>query len=398
MKDKDDMEKFNIGLDEQSIVDLLSELVRIPSINPAFKIEGGEEAWYGEAAMADKLLSIFRQWGIAAEMDEVVPGRPNVIARVKGVAGGPSMLWEAHMDTVQVTGMEDPFTPILRDGKLYGRGAVDDKASLVSFMLALRLLHETPPPGDVTLLAAIDEEYNFRGIMHHLERGEHYDFGIAGEPTNLRIVRACKGCLRWIVEVEGIAAHSSRPHEGVSAIEAGLRLLEIYEKQVKEHAANHELLGSSTLVCTRFHAGEGPNTVPSKAQLMFDYRYLPSEDPKKLWQNFKKLAAKIEQGQAARYCVHPPFVDSSAMDVAQESRIVRLMAKICDAQGIDGASLGVPFGSDSTKMVDTGGIPTIIFGPGSIEQAHAKDEYVVIDEVRKAVEMLFSAAQHAANF
>jgi len=392
MRDLSDM------IDEKEVAQLLGDLVAIPSINPAFQAEGGEDAWYGEAAMASKLLSIFNAWGIEAEMDEVEPHRPNVIARVKGTSGGPSMLWEAHTDTVQVTGMAAPFTPLIKDGKLYGRGAVDDKASLVAFMLALRFLSQNPPPGDVTLVAAVDEEYNFRGIVHHLERKvEHYDLGIAGEPTDLRIVRACKGCLRWIVEVEGISAHSSKPHEGVSAIEGAYILLETYKKHVATHAPSHELLGVSTLVCTGLTAGEGPNTVPSRAQLRFDYRYLPSEDSAIIWQKFKQLAQELENQSPARYRVLPPFVDSSAMDVGQTSPIVRLMAKVCESQGIDGSPIGVPFGSDSTKMVDTGHIPTIVFGPGSIEQAHAKDEYVVLDEVKKAAQMLILAAQWACD-
>ena len=131
----------------------------------------------------------------------VAPERPNVIARIRGAEGGPRFLWEGHLDTVQVTGMDAPFAPRISGGRLHGRGAVDDKGCVAAFMLALRQLAGAPPPGDVTFLAAMDEEYHFRGIAHHLTRGERYDLGIAGEPTNLRIVRACKGCVRWHVEV-----------------------------------------------------------------------------------------------------------------------------------------------------------------------------------------------------
>ena len=376
-----------------SVTELLSRLVEIPSVNPAFRQPGDPDQWFNEARVAALVADRLRGLGLAVEIDLVAPDRPNVIGRLKGTGGGPSMLWEGHCDTVQVTGMAAPFTPRVEAGRLYGRGAVDDKGCLTAFMLALGHLVRDPPPCDITVLAAVDEEYSFTGIMHHLARGEHYDCGIAGEPTNLRIVRACKGCVRWHVEVLGRPAHTSKPHEGVDAVAAATVLLGAYRDAMAKRQAGHPLLGPSTLVCTAFEAGEGPNTVPSRAMLRFDYRYLPNENGDAVWRDFAALTAGVEATiTGSRMIVHPPFIDSSAMDVPEASPIVTRLGAVCRAHGVDPLPEGVPYGSDSTKMVNIGRIPTIVFGPGSIDQAHARDEFVEIAEVVKAAEMLVDVA------
>lgn len=382
-------------ISEADVVDLLSRLVEIPSVNPAFRQPGDPEDWFNEQRLAVFVADWLRRAGLDVAIETVAPERPNVVARLKGRGRGPSMLWEGHLDTVQVTGMRAPFTPRLEGGRLYGRGAVDDKGCVAAFMLAMRHLAAHPPQGDVTFLAAMDEEFRFQGITHHLAGGARYDLGIAGEPTNLRIVRACKGCVRWYVEAIGQAAHTAKPHEGVSAIEAATALLARYREAMTKRTETHPLLGSATLVCTGFEAGDGPNTVPSRARLRFDYRYLPSEDGMAVWRAFEALTADFARTSPARFTVHPPFIDSSAMDVPAAAPIVGLLGDVCRACGIDPTPQGVPYGSDATKMVHPGGIPTVVFGPGSIDQAHAEDEHVAVAEVRQAALMLVRVASAA---
>lgn len=304
------------------------------------------------------------------------------------------MLWEGHLDTVQVTNMAAPFTPRIEGGRLYGRGAVDDGGCVVAFLLAMRALAADPPPGDVDFVAAMDEEYSFRGVLHHVARGEPYALGVAGEPTDLAVVRACKGTVRWWVELKGRSAHTAKPHEGLSAVTAGTRLLAAYAREMETRTEAHPLLGSPTLTCTAFEAGEGPNTVPSKARLRFDYRYLPSERGLAVYAHFKAIAEALAEAMPGlAVAVEAPFVDSSAMDVPEDAAVVTEMRAVCAERGLPGHVLGVPYGSDATKMVNDGGIPTIVFGPGSIDQAHAIDEYVEIDQVVAAAEMLVALAR-----
>lgn len=381
------------GIDDAEVVKLLSQLVAVPSVNRAFRQPGDPDEWFDEARVGAAVADWLQALGIEVEVDLVAPQRPNVIARVKGTKGAPSMIWEGHLDTVQVTGMAAPFTPRVENGRLYGRGAVDDKACLVAFMLALRDLARDPPPGDVTFLAASDEEFSFTGITHHIKRPERYDMGIAGEPTELRVVRACKGCVRWYVDVLGRAAHTAKPHEGVDAVKAARKLLDLFEEEMKGRSVVHPLLGPATLTCTLFEAGEGPNTVPSRARLRFDYRYLPSEQGDAVWRSFKAIADQLAASSpGVRIETHDPFIDSAAMDVPAEEAIVALMARVCAGHGIDPEPEGVPYGSDSTKMV-MAGIPTIVFGPGNIVQAHSLNEYVEIAQVTKAARMLVAVAR-----
>ncbi len=385
------------GIDDAETAKLLSLLVSVPSVNIAFRQPGDPDDWFNEARLGAVVADWLRGIGVEVEVDLVAPERPNVIARLKGKGRGRSMIWEGHLDTVQVTGMDEPFTPRIASGKLFGRGAVDDKACLAAFMLALRDLARDPPPGDVTFLAASDEEFSFTGITHHMERGERFDMGIAGEPTELRVVRACKGCVRWYVEVQGRAAHSAKPHEGVDAVKAARKLLDMFEDEMRRRTEIHPLLGPSTLTCTAFEAGEGANTVPSRARLRFDYRYLPSEDGGDVWRGFEKMASDFAAtSPGVRIVTEAPFIDSSAMDVPADAAIVTLFSSVCASHGIDPMPEGVPYGSDSTKMVDCG-VPTIVFGPGSIAQAHALDEHVEIAQVTKAARMLADCARRTGK-
>ena len=386
-----------MAITEDAAGELLGRLVAIPSVNPNFRQPGDLDEWFNEARMAAFVARWLEDRGIEIEIETVAPERPNVVARLTGSGGGPSMLWEGHLDTVQVTGMAAPFEPRIEAGRLYGRGAVDDKGCLTAFMLALEALAAEPPLGPVTFLAAVDEEYRFTGVLHHLARGHRYDLGIAGEPTNLRIVRACKGCVRWYLEVLGRAAHTAKPHEGVDAVAGSMHILAGFRRAMGERQASHPLLGQPTLVCTGIEAGQGPNTVPSRAMLRFDYRYLPGQSAAVIWAAFRDLAVRLAGDMPGLQVVtHPPFIDSSAMDVPETSAIVTRLGSVCRTFGLDDRPEGVPYGSDATKMVNDGAIPTVVFGPGSIDQAHAMDEFVDLAEVVRAARMLVALARGTA--
>jgi succinyl-diaminopimelate desuccinylase len=153
------------GIDDAEVVKLLSLLVSVPSVNSAFRQPGDPDHWFNEAKLAAVVADWLRSIGIEVEVDFVAAQRPNVIARIKGTLGAPSMIWEGHLDTVQVTGMEAPFTPRIAEGRLYGRGAVDDKACLAAFMLAMSDLARDPSgiatvifgPGNIVQAHSLNE-------------------------------------------------------------------------------------------------------------------------------------------------------------------------------------------------------------------------------------------------
>jgi len=379
---------------------LLAELVSIPSVNPAFRTPDAPAAWFGEAAIAAHVAGWLGKQGAEVALDEALPGRPNVVARLNGHRGRRRLIWEAHLDTVQTTGMTvDPFRPELRDGRLYGRGAVDDKGCLAAFMLAFRDLARNPAPIDLTFVAAVDEEFQFRGILHHLKRGERADGGVAGEPTGLRILSACKGCVRWEIEVRGRAAHSSQPERGIDAIAIGSDLA-VHLRRVfgpRLAARTHPLLGRASMICSMIEGGEGFNTVPALCRLKFDRRTLPGETGGEAWheiaEEVKRFAASLDQEAAV--IMHPPFIDSISMEVAPDAAIIAAARASCRAEGLADVPVGASFGSDASKMTRAG-IPTIIFGPGDIEQAHTDDEFVAVAEVARAARMLADMARRFA--
>lgn len=382
-----------MAVDAQAAAELLTALVAIPSINPAFAAPQHPAAWFGEERLARFVADWLEDAGLSATLDHVEVGRPNVVARLASASGAPRMIWEAHLDTVQVDGMATPFAPSRRGNRLYGRGAVDDKASLAMFMLAARALAAAPPHCDLTLLAAVDEEVAFQGVLHHLRRHPPYDLGIAGEPTGLSIVTACKGCVRWHIDVFGRAAHASSPQGGIDALRLARALLARLDAHMADRHDHHPALGGRTLTCTRLEAGEGPNTVPSHARMTFDFRILPAQSGDEAWQEIAAVVAAFaaELDPAARVEMQPPFIDSASMEVPHDAKVVTALAAAAATAGLTAEIGAVPYGSDASKMTRAG-TPTVIFGPGSIAQAHAVDEYVDIDEIVTGANVLVTLA------
>lgn len=371
----------------EDVATLLADMVAIPSINPSLLRPTDPASWGGEKRMALFVLDWLRNNGIDAEFNEVMPGRPNVVARLAGPPGSPKMIWEGHLDTVQVEGMDAPFEPVVVDGRLHGRGAVDDKASLAMFMLALRSARNLRRTCDVTFVAAIDEEVTFEGVSHHIANNGRYDMGIAGEPTDLRIVTACKGCVRWEIEIQGRNAHSSRPEEGIDAIAIAADLLVYLREHLRGDRRSHPMLGSRTLTCTLLKAGEGPNSVPAFAKLVFDMRTLPDQSGNQAWSEISETVARFPAPDGAVVTMRPPFIDSISMEVPADAEIVLRLGSALRAADMDAGPIGVAFGSDATKFTRAG-TPTVVFGPGSIEQAHATDEFVELTQVARAAEIL----------
>lgn len=238
---------------------LLADLVAIPSMNPMGRGRVGRE--YQEEPLAAFIAEFLRQALIDVELDEVSPGRPNLVARFD--AGAPAtLLLEAHLDTVLADQMTiDPFTPEIRHGRLYGRGSCDTKGSLAAFVhvIAACAARKARPSMNILLLAVADEEYGFTGARHAVRRGLRADFGIVGEPTQLRIVRAHKGVTRWKVVTRGVASHSAYPDRGKNAIYTMARVID----RLEQHAGAlmrrppHSLLGTPTMSVGVIEGGAG---------------------------------------------------------------------------------------------------------------------------------------------
>ncbi|WP_165494919.1 M20/M25/M40 family metallo-hydrolase [Actinomadura roseirufa] len=360
--------------------ELLRDLVAVPSVNPRGGPVGpGAARELGEAAVARYVHEWFTARGIRAELREVLPGRPNVVATVPG-RDPRAVLLESHLDTVETGGMSvAPFAGTIRDGRLYGRGACDAKGPLAAFMLAAaELAAGGPPPFGVVVAGVVDEEHAYRGVLGLIEQlvGTRVVGAVVGEPTGLVPATAHKGCVRYTVRVLGEAGHSSRPDEAVNAVTLMASVVGHLAGPVPGPPA-HPLLGAATRCVTRIRGGEGPNTVPGRCEIDVDRRTLPGEDPIEVWRRDRAELTALIPG---RIEVDEPFTVDHALDTPAGEAVPAALCAALAAAGRDGTVRGMPFGTDASKLA-LAGVPSVVFGPGSIANAHSAGESVALDDV-----------------
>jgi acetylornithine deacetylase/succinyl-diaminopimelate desuccinylase family protein len=382
---------------EKSLKSLLQDLIRINSVNAFY--ENGP----GESELAKFVETFFVQEGFQVERQLVIPAteqsaaRENILVYLPGRDSSRRLVLEAHMDTVSVTGMTiDPFDPRFENGRIYGRGSVDTKAGLAGMMAVMLDLKERQekPPCDVVLAAVVDEEYSFRGVSKLVENFQAHG-AIVAEPTELKIVVASKGVLRWRVIARGKAAHSAKKHLGVSAIYHMAQLVvafEEYHGQLNDRT--HSLLGSPSGNVGIIRGGVQVNFVPDECMIEIDRRLLPDESPDLVLACYQGMIDKLKQGDpTVDIEMQLPYIVDPAMETLPHSQLVRAAIQAASEIGIDAQLAGVPFGSDASKFARNN-IPAIIFGPGSIDQAHTACEYVEWEPVLKAFEFYRSVVLH----
>lgn len=361
------------------VLETLAALVRVNSVNPAYP------RGVSEAAAGALVREFFVARGIRVMEQEVEPGRPNVIAVLPGRDASRRIVLEAHMDTASVEGMTiEPFEPHVADGKLYGRGSCDTKGGLAAMMHAVASLaaEGAVPPCEVWLAAVADEEHSFRGVTRLCE-GLKAEAAVVAEPTSLRLVAATKGVLRFRIVTRGIAAHSSKPHLGRSAITAMARVVLAFEEATRAlEGRTHPLLGTATCSIGLIHGGRQINIVPDECAIEVDRRLLPGESAAEVLAGYRRLAGAIPGVDVE---VEAPMLSDEPLETDPGSRLVRCAAAALADAGLDSAAVGVPYGSDASKLARAG-IPSIVFGPGSIDQAHAAVEFVDCQQVEQAVE------------
>lgn len=372
------------------VLSTLADLVRINSINSSY--EGGP----GEAQVAAYVRRFFEQRGIESWEQEVFPGRNNVIARVPGRDASRRVVFEAHMDTVSIKGMTiDPFDPVVKDGKMHGRGSVDDKAGLAAMMHAIADIHASgeKPPCELWMAAVVDEEYSFRGVVKLCEDLQAHA-AIVAEPTEMRCVIASKGCVRWRIRTKGKAAHSAKPHLGINAITAMARVvLAMQEDHARLAAAPHPLLGPGTCNVGVIHGGVQVNFVPDEAVIEIDRRLLPGEEVETVLAAYQSMLDDLaRQHPDVIASMEKPMLQDWPFQTDASSPLVTLSCDILRSMQRDDTVCGVPFCSDASKFGRLG-IPTILFGPGSIDQAHAAVEYVECSQVEEALHFYTEVAR-----
>jgi acetylornithine deacetylase ArgE len=368
-------------IDSGEVLDTLAQLVSINSINSAY------DNGCSEAELGQYIEDFFRRHEIETFRQPVLPGRSNIVARLPGRNADRRIVLEAHMDTVSITGMTiPPFDPVVRGGCLYGRGACDTKGGLAAMMHAVAALKERSitPPCEVWLAAVVDEEFAFQGVLALCE-GLLADAAIVAEPTSLRAVIASKGVLRWKIRTKGKAAHSSKPHLGVNAINHMAAIVSAIERDAQTLAKRaHPLLGPATVNVGVIRGGVQVNFVPDSCEIEIDRRLLPGECAEDVLAGYAEMLDTLKAENSLQDAeMSEPMIIDPALETEREAQVAVVAQRVLDRIGLDARLAGVPYGSDASKLARHG-VPAIIFGPGSIDRAHAAIEYVECDEVAAA--------------
>jgi acetylornithine deacetylase len=317
--------------------------------------------------------------GLEVEMEEVAPGRPNVVGRARGSGDGPTLLLNAHMDTVGYEGMEGPLEPRVEDGRLYGRGAYDMKGSLAAIMVAGAQAARGDLRGDVLVTAVADEEVRSIGA-EAIARGYQADAAIVAEPTGLRVVVAHKGFVWMEVETTGRAAHGSRPDLGEDAIVGmGSVLTGLGElSEALLASPSHPLLGSGSVHASLITGGVELSTYPESCVLGLERRTVPGETVEVVERQIQEIA---DGAEIRTTFVREPF------EVAHEEAVVRAVLRHARSPEV----AGVPFWADSAVFA-AAGIPTVVFGPGG-EGAHARVEWVALADLERCRDVYVAVAR-----
>lgn len=415
-------------------VETLRQLIQIPSVNPMGR--PFSEPTHGEARLTDALQAICERYGWPWLRQRVQQGRENLVAIVAGepspADGSELLLWDVHQDTVPVDGMTvAPFGGEVRDGRVYGRGACDVKGSMAAMLAAASRVSEAanePSPDlslkgrgifqrpTVVIAFTVNEECGFSGAsalcdLWHPEKRKAAAItagtisaeglfprppaaAVVAEPTQFQVVVAHHGVVRWRCHTFGRAAHTSRPDVGVNAIYAMAKIVaavERYHSMLSTTSPEHPLCGRPSACVSTIHGGVGINTVPEHVTIEIDRRLGPEESPETAYRELIQYIGEHADLGKCRIEHDPPFMQSAGLSDRTNGQIAERLAS--RLRGLDRPSeiVGVPFGTDAAAL-SAAGIPTVVFGPGSIAQAHTADEFIGIKELQFGTEVFYRIA------
>ena len=367
--------------------ELVASLVAIDSVNPDL-VPGGA----GEAAIADFVAGWLGEAGLEVTVDEPAPGRPSVVGVARGTGGGRSLMLNAHTDTVGVEGMERPHEPRVRDGRLYGRGAYDMKGSLAAVMLAAARWARAPGRGDVIVTAVADEEHASIGCQSVL-RGWRADAAIVTEPTGLRVCIAHKGFVWVDIETRGRAAHGSRPREGVDAIvKMGPLLTGLARMESALALRPHPLVGPPSVHASLIEGGQELSSYPERCLLRVERRTVPGEHADGVREEFEALVAAARAADPELQVDLRVGLVRGPFEVAPEEAVVAAVRRGVEARTGRPAEVYGDTPWMDAALIHAAGIPTVVFGPGG-EGAHARVEWVSLDDVAACAEVLHAVAE-----
>lgn len=364
-------------------INLAQNLVRIPSVSG----EGGE------VELARFIANYFIDRQIKVEWQEVEEGRANLIAEVEGILGeGPNLLFNGHLDTVPL-GSGWTYPPLggeIIENRLYGRGACDMKGALASMMYAAYIVSLFAPSlyGKLKLVFVVDEEGSNLGVKHWIksyrEREEVVDFALVGEPTGLNISLGHRGVAAYQVKVRGKSCHMGIAERGVNAIYLASQVIQSIEKKNQElkKFADPDL-GNPTLHVGRIQGGTFPNVVPDTCGFEVDVRTVPDFPLGRMEETLQDILDSVQQEKELKfnYQIDQSIPYLPPVKISRDLEGVKILSRsISDVPGEIPTFAPFPASCEASFLVEAG-IPTLIFGPGRIEEAHTANEFVSITQI-----------------
>jgi acetylornithine deacetylase/succinyl-diaminopimelate desuccinylase-like protein len=366
---------------------LLRELIALPSVNPAFLPAKHPHA--GERRVAEFLAATAARAGLDVEFQAVAPGRSNLLARLSPRGKARQRLVLApHLDTVN--GTDEQFTPRTKNGRLFGRGACDTKGSVAAMLRALCELgqgRQRPAETEIVFVGLVDEEHAQAGSRALVAGGLRADLAIVGEATRLQVVTAHKGTSWMCLETRGKSAHGSSPELGRNAVHAMARVVDLlqtdYAAQLRRR--RHPLLGCATVSVGAICGGTQANIVPDHCSILIDRRSLPGETQAGIR---REIVGVLRREHLSVRFVKDKLPPCLPLETDPRHPLVARFLKSV-GQRKPG---GVRYFTDAS-VLGHGGIPSVVFGPGDIAQAHTADEWISLAELERGKGLLLRFLQ-----
>ncbi|MCL4267351.1 MAG: ArgE/DapE family deacylase [Anaerolineae bacterium] len=384
---------MTIRIDEEYLVSTLARLVQINSTNPSLSPDGA-----GEAEIAAFVAGALRDLGLEVTAWELAPGRWNVVGQLAGHGRSRSLLWNAHLDTVGVAGMTEPFSGAVRDGRVYGRGSQDMKGSLAAMLAATKGLVESGVQlgGDLLVTAVADEEHSSIGADDLVARGFHADAAIVTEPTDLAVCLAHRGFIWYDVETFGRAAHGSRYREGIDAnMHMGRFLAELAKLEVELRTRpSHPLVDVPSLHAATLHGGTELSVYAAHCRLQVERRTVPGETIESATAELQAIIDRLSAADPTFRATATPTFSRPPLAVDESAAIVQVVKQAAETRlGRQPAVVGQPFWTDAAIFA-AAGMETMLIGPTG-HGLHSAEEWVdVVSVVDLAVILADTAVRY----
>ena len=367
---------------EEDIINLAQQLIRIPSDETA-----------GEQEVCDYLESVLKSLGMKIKIQQVKPNRPNIIAEVVGNNSGKVIMLNGHIDTVPIGDIDkwsvDPYGGNIKNNKLFGRGATDMKGSIASMIIAIKYMMNniTNFNGKIIFTGVMAEETTGIGTQKVVEDNIKADMAIVGEPSDEKIYRAHKGTMWFNLFSYGKLEHSSESNSGSNnAIINMMKLIEEINKISKElEMIDNDLVGHPTINVGLIEGGTKQNMIADSCKVSIDRRVLPGEDPDKIVDELRVRFNKLRSTDSRLEFDIKKDTIREAVEVSESEQIVQELKKALNKVfNKDPIVSGMKATTDMSILVNQGKIPSVIYGPGFIKQAHTIDEFIEVERLIKS--------------